>query len=30
MYENGGFSGLCDAFINEYGKDHNEFDNPNA
>jgi hypothetical protein len=30
MYENGGFSGLCVAFIKENGNDQIEFDNPNA
>jgi hypothetical protein len=29
MYENGGFSGRCDAFINENGKDQIEFEIPN-
>lgn len=29
MYENGGFSGRCDAFMNEKGKDQIEFDRPN-
>lgn len=28
MYENGGFSGRCDDFINEIGKDHKAFGNP--
>jgi hypothetical protein len=29
MYENGGFSGLCVAFMNENGSDQMEFDSPN-
>lgn len=29
IQEKGGFSGRCDAFINENGKDHIEFERPN-
>lgn len=28
MYENGGFSGRCEAFMNENGKDQIEFERP--